>query len=164
MRWWLRVKQQLRTHASLRMHQQNEALESSSRPAFKNFAMGWHLMVKNNVTGSPQRWGYWVRIPRTKERNFGWESGVTDELWHLPTSSPGVCFSWFPWPACPPLGFPVCFVVLLRIRGFWAPNLWTPHQQTACVLLRVFFSFLSSSQDSMHCTLSLTVGLCTRCQ
>ena len=28
---------------------------------------------------------------------------------------------------------------------------------TACVLLRVFFSILSSSQDSVHCTLSLTV-------
>ena len=32
---------------------------------------------------------------------------------------------------------------------------------TACVLLRVLSS---SSQDSMHCTLSLTVGLCTPCQ
>ena len=104
----------------LRMHQQNDACESSSRPAFKNFAMGWRLMVKNNVTSSLQWWRYWVRILRTKERKFGWESGVTDELRYLPTSSSGVCccfLSWFPWPVCHPLGFPD-FVVLLRIRGF----------------------------------------------
>ena len=35
---------------------------------------------------------------------------------------------------------------------------------TACALSRVFFFILSPSQDLMHCTLSLTVGLCTPCQ
>ena len=35
---------------------------------------------------------------------------------------------------------------------------------TACVLSRVFFFILSPSQDLMHCTLSITVGLLTPCQ
>ena len=52
----------------------------------------WRVLYKG--------WRYWVRIPRTKARKFGWETGVTDELWYLPTSSSGV-FSWFPWPARP---------------------------------------------------------------
>ena len=37
-------------------------------------------------------------------------------------------------------------------------------ESTACVLSRVFFFILSPSQDLMHCTLSITVGLCTPCQ
>ena len=156
MRWWLRVKQQLRNHAPLRMHQQNEALRSSSRPAF---AMGWRLMVKNNVTGSLQRWGYWVRILRTKENLEG------NQEWLM---SYGICqlplrvfffSSWFPcsWLPC-----------LLRCV---APNPRIPRsefvnsyqQQPVCCYVSFFF-ILSSSQDLMHWTLSLTVGLCTPCQ
>ena len=107
MRRWLWAKQQLRNRASL-CKQQHEAYESScSRTAVKNFAMGWRLRVKNCATASPQRWRYWLRIPRTKERKFGWESGATDELRYSVTSSSGVGVflvslaglspSWLPW-------------------------------------------------------------------
>ena len=111
-----------------------------------------------------QRWGYWIRIPRTKERKI-W-MGIRSDWWATvsATSSSGVCFflvslacvfaSWLP-----------CLLRLccsesedseIRICEFIPA--------TACVLSRVFFFILSSSQDLMHCTLSLTVGLCTPCQ
>ena len=67
-----------------------------------------------------------------------------------------VFFSWFPWPARP-------LLVSLSASLYCSESVdselriceFTP--ATACVLLRVCFSFLSSSQDSMYCTLSLTV-------
>ena len=108
-----------------------------------------------------------------QRRKFGWESGVTDELRYLPTSSPGVCFAWFHWLACHTLGFSLsaslcCSESELRCV---APNPRIPRsefvnsyqQQLVCCYVSFFF-ILSSSQDSMHCTLSLTVGLCTPCQ
>ena len=81
----------------------------------------------------------------------------------LPTSSPGV--GAFPgFPGTPP-GF-LCFsvdaapnprILCSRICEF--------STATACVLSHVFFlCILSSSQDKMHCTLSLTVCTCTPCQ
>ena len=137
---WLRVKQQLRNHAPLRKHQQNEASESSSRPAVKNFAMVWRLRVKNCLTtGSLQRWCCWVRIPRTKERKFWWNQerlmsyGICHFLfWCL--FFPGVlglCVT--------PLGFLVWFVVLLRIRGFRDPNLWI-HTSNSLYVVSCFSS------------------------
>ena len=74
-------------------------------------------------------------------------------------------FSWFPWPVCPPPGFlgyfedvaPNLRILCVRICEF--------SSATACVLSHVFVPcILSSSQDSMHCTLSLTVCKCTPCQ
>ena len=37
-------------------------------------------------------------------------------------------------------------------------------QQPVCCLVFFFFFILSLSHDLMHCTLSITVGLCTPCQ
>ena len=45
---------------------------------------------------------------------------------------------WFPWP---PLGFPLCFVVLLRIRGFRDPNLWIHTSNSLCVVTCLFSLF-----------------------
>ena len=135
----LRLKQQLRNHVPLGKHQQNEASESSSRPAVKNFAMGWRLKVKNKVTSFPQR----IKILSTNssyQRKVIWmESGATDELRYLPFLRVLFSFSWFPWPVCPFPGFPVWFVVLLRIRGFRDPNLWIHTSNSLCVV-SCFFS------------------------
>ena len=60
------------------------------------------------------------------------ESGATDELRYLPLPLRVFVFSWFPWPVCPPLGFPVWFVVLLRVRGFRDPNLWIHTSNSWC--------------------------------
>ena len=105
-----------------------------------------------------------MRIPRTKERKFGYESGVTDGLRYLPILLRVFEFSWFPWPVCPPPGFPGCFDGVAPNLGILRFDFYVFSSATACVLSRVFFCILSSSQDSMHCPLSLTVGLCTSCQ
>ena len=74
-------------------------------------------------------------------------------------------FSWFPWSVCLPPGFLGYFedvapnprILCFRICEF--------SSATTCVLSHVFFfCILSSSQDSIHCTLSLTVCKCTPCQ
>ena len=66
-----------------------------------------------------------------------------------------VFFSWFPWPACLPLGFPVCFDGV-------PPNPRIPRSEfefipaTACVLLRVFFLYFEfiSGFDALHTVLN----------
>ena len=61
-----------------------------------------------------------------------------------------------------------CFyfcVVLLRMRGFCVLEFVnSAQQQLVCYLMSFFLCILSSSQDKMHCTLSLTVCTCTPCQ
>ena len=53
---------------------------------------------------------------------------------------------------------------MLRIRGFCVFEFVNSAQQQPVCYLMSFFCILSSSQDSMHCTLSLTVCKCTPCQ
>ena len=83
------------------------------------------------------------------------------------SSSPGVgAFSWFPWPVCPPLlASSVSLWTLLRIRGFCDFEFGnSAQQQPVCSLMSFFLCILSSSQDKMHCQLSLTVCTCTPAQ
>ena len=136
----LRLKQQLRNHAPLRKHQQNEASESSSRPAVKNFAMGWRLKVKNSMMGFLQSWVYWVRIPRTKQRKFGWNQ---ERL-----MSYGICHFLFGCLFFP--GFPgLCVLLLASLSGSSCCSESEDSEipicefkpATACVLSRVFSSF-----------------------
>ena len=84
----------------------------------------------------------------------------------LPTSSPGVgAFPGFPG-RCVPL--PTSFVslwLLLRIRGFCVFEFGNSAQhQSEAISMSFFSSILSSSQDKMHCQLSITVSTCTTCQ
>ena len=153
------VKQQVRNHAPLRKHQQNGASESSSRPAVKDFAMGWRLKVKSSmmVFYKDEAIEYEFVVP--KKENL---DGIRSER-YLPLPLWMFVFSWFPWPVCSPLGFPVWLVVLLRIQKFRDPNLLIHTSNSLCVV-PCFFFILSPSQDLMHCTLSITVGLCTPCQ
>ena len=75
-----------------------------------------------------------------------------------------LCSPGFPGRFYPPPGFPGCFDGVApnpRILRFEFGN--SAQQQPVCYFMS-FFCILSSSQDSMHCTLSLTVGLCTPCQ
>ena len=59
----------------------------------------------------------------------------------------------------------VISVVLLRIRGFCDLILRIQHSNLLVWSLTSFFSCsLSSSQVSMHCTLSITFCTCTPCQ
>ena len=93
----------------------------------------WRVLYKG--------WRYWVRPPRTKARKFGWETGVTDELRYLPTSSSGVCFflASLAWSSSP--GFPDFFGVLLRIRGFLRFEFVNSFQQQPvcrCLFFRVY--------------------------
>ena len=118
----------------LRMHQQNEAFESSSRPAFKNFAMGWRLMVKNDVTSSPQG----MKILSTKssyQRKKIW-LGIRSDWWAtVPANFLFWCFyfspSWFPW-------LLRCVAPNPRIPEIWIREFMPV---TACVSLRVFLHF-----------------------
>ena len=55
-------------------------------------------------------------------------------------------------------------MMLLRIRGFCVFEFVNSAQQQPVCYLMPFFCVLSSSQDSMHCALSLTVCKCTPCQ
>ena len=108
-------------------------------------------MIKNSATGSQQRRSYDVRIIRTKERRYGWESGTTAELWFsADLLSVCWCVSWFPWRFCPPPGFLCLLVLLLRIRGFLYLNLWEFSAASACVIFHVFFQFseTTSGQDA----------------
>ena len=73
-------------------------------------------------------------------------------------------FSWFPWPVCSLLACLVTSRMLLRIRGFCVFEFVNSAQQQLVCYLMSFFCILSSSQDSMHCTLSLTVCKCRPCQ
>ena len=90
---------------------------------------------------------------------------ATDELRYSVTSSSGVCFSGFPGRFVPLLASLVTSRMLLRIRGFcfFFEFVNSAQQQPVCYLIS-FFCIQSSSQDSMHCTLSLTVCKCTPCQ
>ena len=88
-----------------------------------------------------------------------------DELWYSADFLSGCwCFSWFPWPVCPPPGFLGFFVVVAPNPRILCTRICEFSTATACVSFHVFFSVLSSSQDWMHCTLSLTVCMCTPCQ
>ena len=76
------------------------------------------------------------------------------------------CFSWFPWPVCPPPGF-LCFFVDVASESEDSVylNLGIQHSNSLCVISCLFFlCILSSSQDKMHCQLSFTVCICTPCQ
>ena len=89
----------------------------------------------------------WVRVGWVG----GWGGVAEGTSYEFSTRSP----SWFPWPACLPLGFPVCFVVV-------APNPWilssefvnSYQQQPVCCYVS-FFSILSPSQASLQYTLSI---------
>ena len=66
---------------------------------------------------------------------------MTDGLRYLPILLRVFVFSWFPWPVCPPPGFPGCFDGVApnpRILGFEFMN--SVQQQPVCVL--VSFSVL----------------------
>ena len=84
----------------------------------------------------------------------------------LPTSSPGVgAFPGFPDRFAPPPGFLCFFVDVAPNPRILCARICEFSTATACVLSHVFFLYiLSSSQDKMHCTLSLTVCTCTPCQ
>ena len=122
-------------------------------------------MIKNSATGSQQRGSYDVRILRTKERRYGWESGTTAELWFSAVFlSVCWCVSWFPWPVLSPSWLPVSL-------GVVAPNPRTLvfefvgiQRSISLCDISCFFSSLRPPQDKMHRQLSLTVGLCTPCQ
>ena len=73
-------------------------------------------------------------------------------------------FSWFPLACVSPSWLP-CLIRRVAPKSEDSEiRICEFMPATACVLLRVCFSIWSSSQDSMHCTLSKTVGLCTPCQ
>ena len=78
----------------------------------------------------------------------------------LPTSSPGfVAFLGSH------LWLPVFVWLLLQIRGFCDIEFENPaQQQPVWSPMSCFSCSLSSPQDLMHCTLSLTVSTCTPCQ
>ena len=60
---------------------------------------------------------------------------------------------------------PLSLWTLLRIRGFRVFEFGnSAQQQPVCYLMSSFLYILSSSQDKMHCQLSLTVCICTPCQ
>ena len=90
---------------------------------------------------------------------------ATDELRYSVTSSSGVCVflvslaglspSWLPWLLRGCCSESVDFVFFEFVNS--------AQQQLVCYLIS-FFCILSSSQDSMHCTLSLTVCKYTPCQ
>ena len=84
----------------------------------------------------------------------------------LPTSSPGAgAFSGFPCRFVPLLASSVSLWMLLRIRVFCVVEFVnSAQQQLVCYLIFFFLCILSSSQDKMHCTLSLTICSCTLCQ
>ena len=83
----------------------------------------------------------------------------------LPTSSPGVgAFPGFPGRFVLLLASFVSLWTLLRIRGFCVLEFVNSAQQQPVCYLMSFFSILSSSQDKMHCQLSITVCTCTTCQ
>ena len=101
-----------------------------------------------------------------QRKKFGWESGATEELWCSADFLSGCwCFSSFPWPVCPPPGFLCFFVDVAPNPRILCTSICEFSTATACVLSHAFFlCILSSSQDKMHCTLSLTVCTCTPCQ
>ena len=83
----------------------------------------------------------------------------------LPTSSPGVgAFPGFPGRFVTLLASFVSLWTLLRIRGFCVFEFGNSAQHQPVCYLMSFFSILSSSQDKMHCQLSITVCTCTTCQ
>ena len=102
----------------------------------------WRVLYKG--------WRYWVRLPRTKARKFGWETGVTDELRYLPTSFSGVRFFLVSLACSSPHGFAVFFVVLLRIRGFQRFEFVNSFQQQP-VCLYLFFRVHLMIWCTAHC-------------
>ena len=83
----------------------------------------------------------------------------------LPTSSPCVrAFPGFPGRFVTLLASSVSLWTLLRIRGFCVLEFGNSAQQQPECYLMFFLCILSSSQDKMHCTLSVTVCTCTPCQ
>ena len=92
------------------------------------------------------------------------ESGTTDELWYLPLPLRVLFFFLVSLVCVSPSWLPClirCVAPNPRIQRFEFVN--SNQQQPVCCLVFSFF-ILSPSQDLMHCTLSLTVGLCTLCQ
>ena len=81
-------------------------------------------------------------------------------------SSPGVgAFPCFPGRFVSLLASSVSVVVVAPNPRILFTRICEFSTATACVLSHVFFPYiLSSSQDKMHCTLSLTVCTCTPCQ
>ena len=113
------------------------------RTVVKNFVMGWHTRIKNSGTGSQQRGSYGVRIFRTKEMRYEWESGTIAEVWFSADFfSACWCVSWFLWPVCLFLGFLCLLLMLLRIRGFLYLNLWEFSTASVCVIFHVSYSVL----------------------
>ena len=119
----------------LRKHQQNDAFESSSRLAFKNFTMGWRLMVKNNVTSSLQR----MKILSTNSSYQSKENLVGKHEWLM---SYGTCqlplrvcvFSWFPWPARPLLVSLTSSLCCSESEDSRDQNSWIHSSNSLCVV------------------------------
>ena len=92
-----------------------------------------------------------------KKEILGWESGATDELWYSADFLSGCwCFSWFPWPVCPP-GFLCFFVDVAPNPRIQCTGICEFSTATACVFSHVFFlCILSSSQDrdALHTVLN----------
>ena len=95
-----------------------------------------------------KRGSYDVRIIRTKERRYGWESGTTAELWFSAAFfSVCWCVFWF----CPLPCFLCLLVLLLRTRGFLYLNLWEfSGSISLCDIFMSFFQFseFTSGQDA----------------
>ena len=104
----------------------------------------------------------WVRILRTRENL----DGIRSDWWATvsATSSLGVgfflCFSGL----CAHTSWVPCLFRRVANPRFRDPNLWIHISNSLCVVSCCFFFILSPSQDLMHCTLCITVGLCTLCQ
>ena len=128
---------------------------------------GWRTRIKKYVTGSQQRWKYCVRISSYQRRKVG--THIRYDCCAVVSCRPlsgCCCFSWFPWPVFPswlPV-FSFSSGVATNPRILWF-NLRIQHSNSLWfVSLLSFTCTLSSSQDSMHCALSLTVCTCTPCQ
>ena len=83
-----------------------------------------------------------------KKENLGWESGATDELWYSADFFSGCgCFSWFPWPVCPPPGFFFLCGRCSESEDSVYLNLGIQHSISLCAISCLLFCILSSSQD-----------------
>ena len=83
---------------------------------------------------------------RTKEEKLGPISGTTAALWYPADFLSGCwCFSWFPWPVCPPPGFLCFFVDVVPNPRILCIRIWEFSTASACVLFHVFFFSILSS-------------------
>ena len=117
MRWRLRETQQLRNPE--KQVSKNDAFESSSRPVFKNFAMGWRFKVKNDVMGSLQR----MKILSTTSSYRSKKIWLGNRSAWWATKSVNFLFGWMfcfqiSVMCSSSLGSLDFFVVLLLSRGF----------------------------------------------